>query len=150
MHRAESFWKWHEIPRTLWNPTFQYRVHNSSPIVLILSHIKPVDAPRACSCKTPFNIVLLSMPRSPKWSLAFRIPHQKPVCVCVCVCVCALLHTCPMFYPSYSSGVVYPHLSNQDSQTREGEIWQQQRVAPERQKCPWTKHFKNDIFRNSS
>jgi hypothetical protein len=45
---------------------------------------------------TNFNIFLASMPRSSKWSLSFRFPHQYPVCTS------SLPNTCRMPHPSLS------------------------------------------------
>jgi hypothetical protein len=47
--------------------------------------------------KIYFNIILPSMPRSSKWSLSLRSPHQNPACTC------PVSHACHMLRPSKSS-----------------------------------------------
>ena len=46
-----------EIPRTLWNPKVQYRIHNSPPPVPIPNKIKPVHASKLSFCR---SILILS------------------------------------------------------------------------------------------
>ena len=45
----------HEIPRILWNPKFQYRVHKSPPLVPTQNHIHSIHAP-------PSSIIFLEDP----------------------------------------------------------------------------------------
>ena len=49
------------------------------PPVPILSQLEPVHTPTSYFIKTHLNIILPSMPGSPKWSLSLMFLHQNPV-----------------------------------------------------------------------
>jgi hypothetical protein len=66
-----------EIPHLLWNPKVYYRVHNSVPLVLILSQTDPVHKFPPSFPKIHFNIIYTSTPKSPAWSLPFVFPIKK-------------------------------------------------------------------------
>ena len=63
----------------LWYLKVYYRSHRRSPPVPILSQVNPVHASQSYFLKIHFNIILLSVSWSFKWSLSFRFPHQNPV-----------------------------------------------------------------------
>jgi len=69
------------IPHILWYLRIHYHVHKSPQVVPVLSQINPLHTLQSNLFKIHFNIILPSMPKSSKWYLSFRFPHQNPVCI---------------------------------------------------------------------
>ena len=100
---ANRFSASQEIPPILWNPKFHYRSHKSPSPVPILNQFDLVHIPTSHFLKIHLNIILPSMPGSPKWSLSSRFPHQNPVYAS------PLPHTRYMPRPYHSSRFYHPH-----------------------------------------
>ena len=75
----------HEIPHILWKLKVHYCIHNSPTPVSTINQVNPVHGP-SNSLNTHFNIILPSTPRSSKWSLSLKFPHQTPhSCYILCL-----------------------------------------------------------------
>ena len=92
-----------KISSILWNPKVHYRIHKCPPLFPILSHLDPVHTPTSHFLKIHLNIILPSIPGSPKWSPSFRFSHQNPVHACL------LPNTRHVPRPSHSSWFYHPH-----------------------------------------
>ena len=98
---ANRFSASQEIPRILWNPKVYYCSHKCPPPVPVLSQFDPVHIRTSHFLKNHLNIILPSTPRSPKWSLSFRFPHQT--------LYTPLPHMRHMPRPSHSSRFYHPN-----------------------------------------
>jgi len=94
-----------EIPRILKNPKVHYRIHKGPPPVHTLRQIDSVHTDTFQIIKIHFNIIIPSMPESPKWYLSLRFPQQNPAYAS------PLSDMCYMSRPNHSSiGVTWRNL----------------------------------------
>ena len=100
---ANRFSASEEIPRILWKPKVRYHIHKCpSPVLSWASSIQSTT-PHPTSWRSIFNIILPSMPWSPKWSLSLRFPNQNPVHAY------PLPNTCYITRPPHSSRFYHPN-----------------------------------------
>jgi hypothetical protein len=102
---ANQFGASQEIFRILWNSKVHYHIHKRPPPVSIMSQPNPVHTPTSHVLNIDLNIILLSTPGSPQWSLSLRFPHQNPVHAS------PIPHPCYMPRPTHSSRFYHPHNS---------------------------------------
>ena len=76
---ANQFAASQEIPRNSRNPKVHYRTHKLPPPVSILGQPNPVHIPTSHLLEIHPNIIHPSTPKSPKWSLSLRLPHQDHI-----------------------------------------------------------------------
>jgi hypothetical protein len=68
-----------EIPRVFWQQNVHCRVHNSLPLVPILSQMRPVHTFPSYFTKMYSNTMLPPTTRSLQWSLPFTFPNHNSI-----------------------------------------------------------------------
>ena len=76
---ANRFSASQEIPRISWNSKVHYHIHKCPPPVPILSYIVPVHTPTSHFLKIHLNIILPSMPGSPRWLYDIINTNEKGI-----------------------------------------------------------------------
>ena len=103
-----------EIPRISRNPKVHYFTHKRPPPVSILGQPNPVNIPTSHLLEIHPNIIHLSTPRSPQWSLSLRFPHQDPIHPLSS----PIRATCPahLVLLDFITRTLIPHLPNEKSE----------------------------------
>jgi len=70
-----------KIPTFYGTQKILYHVHNSQPLITVLSHMHPLHSFPSYFPKIHSNIISLPMPRSSEWFLPFRFSDQNFVCI---------------------------------------------------------------------
>ena len=81
-----------EIPCIIWNLNVYHHIHNSLPLVPVLSRTNPVHAFQLHLFKIYLSIIFLFMPWSLKLPFSFRLLHQNCVCLSLLPCMCHMPH----------------------------------------------------------
>jgi len=82
---------------------FHCCIHNSPPLIPVLSYIAAVHSNSPYLFKIYLNIILPSTLMSSKRSHSFRFSNQNGVCISL------LSHSCNMPRPPHSSPVIHPN-----------------------------------------
>jgi hypothetical protein len=85
-----------EFPRLSWNLKVHYCVHNSLPLVPILSQMNPVQTSPHYFPKIYFIVILPSTLRSSEWFLPFEFSDHN------ILCISHLFHACYMSRQSHT------------------------------------------------
>ena len=72
-----------EFSGTLWSPKVYYFIHNSKPLLRLLSYMYPAHKLLFYFCKMNFKIILSSTFIYFMLSFPFRCRHQNPICISV-------------------------------------------------------------------
>jgi hypothetical protein len=70
-----------EIPHVLWKPTSHYRVHKRCHWTLSWTRWIQSAPWYPFSVTSTFLVILPSTPRSPKWSLPFKLYNLNSICI---------------------------------------------------------------------
>ena len=97
---ANRFSASQETPHILWNPKVHYCSHKCTPSSHILCQLDPAHILTSYFLKIHLNIILPSMPWSPKWSFRQFFTQKS------CTCLSPLHATCQN--PSNSSRFYHP------------------------------------------
>jgi hypothetical protein len=85
-----------DISHIIWNPQGHYRVCENQALVPILSQVNPAYSLLSCFFKNNFNIIILSMPWSPKRFIIFFFLYQNSTRIFSPMCDSSTAHLFPL------------------------------------------------------